>query len=101
MGRPAVTGASDLAIDLGERTVSVNGHTIGEGDRIAINGTTGDVTTDDVPLVEPEMTEQFRTLLGWADELRFLGVRANADTPEAAREARRFGAEGIGLCRTE
>jgi pyruvate,orthophosphate dikinase len=101
MGRPAVTGASDINIDLSERTVSVNGQTIGEGDRIAINGTTGDVTTDDVPLVEPEMTDQFRTVLAWADDVRSLGVRGNADTPEAARDARRFGAEGIGLCRTE
>ena len=72
-----------------------------EGDLIAINGTTGDVTVDDVPLIEPEMTEEFRTVLRWADELRRLGVRANADTPQDARRARDFGAEGIGLCRTE
>jgi pyruvate, orthophosphate dikinase len=101
MGRPCVCGASELDIDLGEGTVSVNGTTLNAGDLIAINGTTGDVTVDDVPLIKPQMSEAFRTVLGWADELRELGVRANADTPEAAEDAKRFGAEGIGLCRTE
>jgi pyruvate, orthophosphate dikinase len=101
MGRPCVCGASELEIDLSERKVSVNGTTLGEGDQIAIDGTTGTITVDDVPLIKPEMTDHFRTVLGWADELRKLGVRANADTPEAAGDARRFGAEGIGLCRTE
>jgi pyruvate,orthophosphate dikinase len=72
-----------------------------EGDLIAIDGTSGCITTDDVPLVDPEVDENFETVLGWADELRTLGVRANADTPEDARKAREFGAEGIGLCRTE
>jgi pyruvate,orthophosphate dikinase len=71
------------------------------GDLIAIDGTTGAVTVDDVPLVDPEVNESFETVLGWCDELRRLGVRANADTPEDARKAREFGAEGIGLCRTE
>jgi pyruvate,orthophosphate dikinase len=101
MGRPCVCGASDLDIDLGARTVSVNGRTLGEGDLIAINGTTGAITVDDVPLIKPQMSDAFRTVLSWADDLRALGVRANADTPEAAEDARRFGAEGIGLCRTE
>jgi pyruvate,orthophosphate dikinase len=101
MGRPCVCGASDLDIDLGARTVSVNGRTLGEGDLIAINGTTGAITVDDVPLIKPQMSDAFRTVLSWADDLRHLGVRANADTPEAAEDARRFGAEGIGLCRTE
>ena len=72
-----------------------------EGDLIAIDGSTGRVTADDVPLAEPETDENFETVLGWADELRRLGVRANADTPEDAARAREFGAEGIGLCRTE
>jgi pyruvate,orthophosphate dikinase len=101
MGRPCVAGASELDIDLGEGTVRVGDTVLNAGDRIAINGTTGDVTVDDVPLIDPEITEQFRTVLRWADELRHLGVRTNADTAEDARRARDFGAEGIGLCRTE
>ncbi len=72
-----------------------------EGDLIAIDGTTGQITLDDVPLVTPSVDPRFETVLGWCDELRSLGVRANADTPEDARRAREFGAEGIGLCRTE
>src|SRR5205085_1291779 len=101
MGRPAVTGAADVEIDLTQREVRVNGTVLHEGDRIALDGTTGVVTVDDVPLVEPEVDDNFRTVLRWCDELRRLGVRANADTPIDARRARDFGAEGIGLCRTE
>jgi len=101
MGRPAVTGASELEIDLGQREVRVNGTTLHEGDCIAIDGTSGVVTVDDVPLVDPEVDENFEKVLAWADELRKLGVRTNADTPEDAKKAREFGAEGIGLCRTE
>ena len=81
--------------------VRVDGTTLHAGDRLAIDGTTGSITTDDVPLVEPEVGDAFDTVLRWADELRTLRVRANADTPEDARKAREFGAEGIGLCRTE
>jgi pyruvate,orthophosphate dikinase len=101
MGRPAVCGASALEIDLNAREVRVNGTTLGEGDLIAIDGTTGKVTTEDVPLVEPEVDQNFEKVLEWADEVRTLGVRTNADTPEDAKRAREFGAEGIGLCRTE
>src|SRR3954469_6624368 len=101
MGRLAVTGASELEIDLGQREVRVNGTTLHEGDSIAIDGTSGVVTVDDVPLVDPEVDENFEKVLGWADEIRKLGVRTNADTPEDAKKARDFGAEGIGLCRTE
>ncbi len=101
MGKPCVAGAGELEIDLDEGTVKVDGKTLSEGDVIAIDGTTGAVTTDDVPLVDPEFDENFQTVLGWADELRRLGVRTNADTPEDARRAREYGAEGIGLCRTE
>jgi pyruvate,orthophosphate dikinase len=101
MGRPAVTGASDLEIDLAQREVRVNGTTLHEGDSIAIDGTTGAVTVDDVPLVDPEVDENFEKVLEWADEIRKLGVRTNADTPEDSKKARAFGAEGIGLCRTE
>jgi len=96
MGRPCVAGASELEIDVGARTLRVGDLLLREGDQIAINGTTGAVTVDDVPLIDPEITEDFRTVLRWADELRRLGVRTNADTPEDARKARDFGAEGIG-----
>src|SRR5919198_927435 len=101
MGRPAVTGAGELDIDLHAREVRVNGHVLHEGDLIAIDGTSGTITLDDVPLVTPTVDERFETLLRWCDELRTLGVRANADTPEDARRARGFGAQGVGLCRTE
>src|SRR3954464_10540993 len=101
MGRPAVTGASELEIDLGEKEVRVDGTVLHEGDCIAIDGTSGVVTVDDVPLVDPEVDQNFEKVLEWADEIRRLGVRTNADTPEDAKKARDFGAEGIGLCRTE
>jgi pyruvate,orthophosphate dikinase len=101
MGRPAVVGAQGLTVDLNARTVSANGTVLHEGDMIAIDGTTGDVTADDVPLIPPAVNEDFEQVLLWADEIRDLGVRANADTPQDARKARELGAEGIGLCRTE
>jgi pyruvate,orthophosphate dikinase len=81
--------------------VSVNGRVLHAGDQIAINGTNGDVTTDDVPLVPAKIGSDFETVLAWADEFRRLGIRTNADNPDEARRARDFGAEGIGLCRTE
>ncbi len=101
MGVPAVTGAGDLQIDLQEGTVTVGETVLHAGDHIAIDGTTGAITIEEVPTIEPEITEHFDTVLRWADELRTLGVRTNADTPHDARKARDFGAEGIGLCRTE
>ncbi len=101
MGRPCVCGASALEIDLAAGTVRVGETVLHEGDLIAINGSSGEITTDDVALVEAVMTSNFNTVLAWSDELRTLGVRANADVPEDARRAREFGAEGIGLCRTE
>jgi pyruvate, orthophosphate dikinase len=100
MGVPAVTGAG-LEIDLDAGEVRVKGTTLKGGDRIAIDGTTGRITTDDVPLVEPEVSDEFDTVLEWADDLKTLEVRANADTPDDAKKSRRFGATGIGLCRTE
>jgi pyruvate,orthophosphate dikinase len=101
MGVPAVTGAGDLQIDLQQGTVTVGGTVLRVGDHIAIDGTTGAITTDEVPLVEPEVGEHFLTVLEWADDLRTLRVRTNADTPHDAGKARELGAEGIGLCRTE
>jgi pyruvate,orthophosphate dikinase len=101
MGRPAVVGVDALAIDVAAKTLTVDGTVIHEGDRIAIDGTKGLVTIEDVPLVEASVDDNFGTVLSWADEVRALGVRANADTPEDARRARELGAEGIGLCRTE
>src|SRR5215211_6774835 len=101
MGKPCVSGASSLEIDLKAKTVKVGETTLCEGDLIAIDGSAGQVTSDDVPLEEPEVSEHFQTVLEWSDELRRLGVRTNADTPEDAAKAREFGAEGIGLCRTE
>ena len=101
MGKPCVAGASELQIEVDKGVVRANGRTLRRGDLIAIDGTTGRVTTDDVPLIEPQLDQRFRTVLKWADEFRQLGVRANADSPDEARRARDLGAEGIGLCRTE
>ncbi len=101
MGLPAVVGAQALAIDLGAKTVTVNGTQLHEGDAIAIDGTKGCVTVDDVPLVDATVDENFERVLAWADEIRDLGVRTNADTTQDARRARELGAQGIGLCRTE
>jgi pyruvate, orthophosphate dikinase len=102
MGVPAVTGAASLEIDPEEGEIRLAGEVVVRaGDRIAIDGSAGAVTANDVPLVEPEVSEAFNTVLAWSDEARSLGVRTNADTPEDARRARGFGAEGIGLCRTE
>jgi pyruvate, orthophosphate dikinase len=101
MGRPAVVGADALTIDLKAQTISVNGTEVHAGDRIAIDGTKGCVTLEDVPLIDARVDEYFDRVLEWADEIRRLGVRANADDPPAAARAREFGAEGIGLCRTE
>jgi pyruvate, orthophosphate dikinase len=101
MGRPAVVGASDLKIDLGAKTISANGTTVEDGDFIAIDGTKGCVTLEDVPLIDARVDEYFDRVLEWADEIRRLAVRANADDPAGAKKARELGAEGIGLCRTE
>lgn len=101
MGRPCVCGASDLEIDLEHETVRIGETVLAAGDSIAIDGSTGVVTADRVELVQPSIDERFDEVLRWADEIRELGVRANADTPEDAARARELGAEGIGLCRTE
>jgi pyruvate,orthophosphate dikinase len=102
MGVPAVTGAGSLEIDVKAGEVRLDGEVVlREGELLAIDGTTGCITTEDVPLADARMSDEFRTVLAWADELRRLDVRTNADTPEDARKAREFGAQGIGLCRTE
>ncbi|HEX4187048.1 MAG TPA: pyruvate, phosphate dikinase [Solirubrobacteraceae bacterium] len=101
MGRPAVTGAGTVEVDAAVGEVRIGQRVLRAGDRIAIDGSLGRVTLDDVPLVEPRMSEHFETVLGWCDELRTLGVRANADTPADVMKAIELGAEGIGLCRSE
>jgi pyruvate,orthophosphate dikinase len=101
MGKPCVAGCEALSIDLASRTLTIAGHELREGDVITIDGGSGEVILEDVDLVPPQIDENFETILGWADEARRLRVRANADTPEDAAKAREFGAEGIGLCRTE
>ncbi|MCB0993976.1 MAG: pyruvate, phosphate dikinase [Acidimicrobiales bacterium] len=101
-GKPAVVGATALHIDLGDRTLTVGDVEIREGDWVSIDGTTGGVYLGQVPTVDPDLDDPWlATLLGWADEFRTLGVRTNADEPDDAARARRYGAEGIGLCRTE
>ncbi len=101
MGRPCVAGAGGIHVDYGARTLSAGGRTIRGGETITIDGATGEVFVGTVATVEPTMSGDFATLMGWADGLRRLRVRANAETPLDAETARRFGAEGIGLCRTE
>jgi pyruvate,orthophosphate dikinase len=101
MGKPCVAGAEGVSIDQAKKTAQIGGVTVNEGEPITLDGGTGQVYIGEVELVPPQINEDFETVLGWADELRRLGVRANADTPEDAAKAREFGAEGIGLCRTE
>ena len=99
MGKPCVAGCDDLTLESG--TATIGGRTLQEGDVITIDGGTGRVFIGEVPLVPPQINEDFETILGWADAARRLKVRANADNPEDATRAREFGAQGIGLCRTE
>src|SRR5208337_4008522 len=101
MGKPCVSGAGTIRIDYATQTMTAGGVTLKKGDILTIDGGTGQVMQGAVPMVKPEMTGDFATLMGWADEVRRMGVRANAETPTDARVARSFGAEGIGLCRTE
>jgi pyruvate,orthophosphate dikinase len=101
MGKPCVSGAGSLRVDYRTQTVSVGGTTLKKGDIVTIDGSTGQVLAGKVPMLEPALAGEFATLMKWADAVRKLGVRANADTPADARAAVKFGAEGIGLCRTE
>jgi pyruvate,orthophosphate dikinase len=101
MGKPCVSGAGSLRVDYAAGTMSVGGQTFKKGDHITVDGSTGQVLAGKVDMIEPQLSGEFATLIGWADKVRRLGVRANADTPTDAKAAVRFGAEGIGLCRTE
>src|SRR6476646_10080546 len=101
MGKPCVAGCDGLDIDTGAKTIRLGGHQLDEGDVITIDGGTGRVIVGEVPLVPPAINEDFETILDWADGLRRLKVRANADNSDDAAKAREFGAQGIGLCRTE
>jgi pyruvate, orthophosphate dikinase len=101
MGKPCISGAGALRVDYAAGTMSIAGRTFKAGDIITIDGSTGQVLAGRVPMTEPALSGEFGTLMGWADAVRTLGVRANADTPNDARVALKFGAEGIGLCRTE
>ncbi|MFZ5640668.1 MAG: pyruvate, phosphate dikinase, partial [Bacillota bacterium] len=101
MGKPCVCGCEAIKIDYEAGQFNVDGTVVKDGDLISIDGATGQVILGQVPMIDPELSGEFQTLLGWADELRTMAVRANADTPEDAKKAREFGAAGIGLCRTE
>jgi pyruvate,orthophosphate dikinase len=101
MGKTCVSGASALDIDYGQHQFSVNGEVVTKGEWITVDGSTGRVFLGKVPTIQPQLGQDFHELMKWADKFRKLGVRANADTPLDARTARGFGAEGIGLCRTE
>jgi len=101
MGRPCVSGAGEIRVDAAARVMVVKGQKVAEGDLITIDGGTGEVMIGAVPTIQPQLSGDFATLMSWADKVRKLKVRTNAETPLDARTAREFGAEGIGLCRTE
>jgi pyruvate,orthophosphate dikinase len=101
MGKPCVTGCEGLTVDTRSRTIELGGHSLTEGDLITIDGASGDVMLGAAPLVPPRINDDFSQILMWADDVRRLRVRTNADSPADAAKAREFGAEGIGLCRTE
>jgi pyruvate, orthophosphate dikinase len=101
MGKPCVSGAGTIRVDYAARTMTADGVTLKKGDILTIDGGSGQVLRGSAPMVKPELTGEFATLMGWADAVRRMKVRANAETPTDARAARSFGAEGIGLCRTE
>ena len=101
MGRPCVSGAGSLSIDAKAKVMRVSGREIGEGDRLTIDGTTGEVMAGEVGTTQPELSGDFATVMEWADAVRRLRVRTNADTPGDCQVARDFGGEGVGLCRTE
>ncbi|WP_398484369.1 pyruvate, phosphate dikinase [Tardiphaga sp.] len=101
MGKPCVSGTGAIRVDYGRGTMTIGGRVFKTGDIITIDGSTGQVLAGRMPMIEPELSGEFATLMGWADKVRKLKVRVNGDTPEDARTAIKYGAEGIGLCRTE
>ena len=101
MGKPCVSGCGTIRVDYGRGTMSIGPRTFKTGDVITIDGSLGQVLAGRMPMIEPAMSGEFGTLMGWADSVRKIGVRVNADTPDDARTAIKFGGEGIGLCRTE
>jgi pyruvate,orthophosphate dikinase len=101
MGKPCIVGCSELKINADAKMATAGSITIHEGDAVTIDGSQGEVYLGEVPTIEPQITNDFKTILDWAQKSKRLGIRANADTPEAAKLARRYGAQGIGLCRTE
>ncbi|MCJ2131953.1 pyruvate, phosphate dikinase [Methylobacterium sp. E-045] len=101
MGKPCVSGVGTIRVDYKAGTLTVAGTVLKAGDKITIDGSTGQVLLGEVKMLEPSLSGEFATLMGWADKVRTMKVRTNADTPTDARAARNFGAEGIGLCRTE
>jgi len=101
MGKPCIVGCAELKIDYDDNTCTANGITIKEGETVSIDGSVGTVFVGEIPTVEPKVTKDFEQILEWAQKAKTLGIRANADTPEGAKLARKFGGQGIGLCRTE
>jgi len=101
MGKPCIVGCTDIRIDYSANQFLVNGKVVREGESVTIDGSAGTVYTGEIPTVEPKLTDEFRTVLEWAEKFKKLGIRANADTPQTAKLARTYGAKGIGLCRTE
>ena len=101
MGKPCIVGCSDMKINYDKKTATIDDKTINEGDAITIDGSSGKVFLGEIPAIEPKMTQDFKTILEWAQKSKKIGIRANADTPDGAKLARQYGGQGIGLCRTE
>jgi pyruvate,orthophosphate dikinase len=101
MGKPCIVGCTEIKINYSTKQFLVDGKVVHEGESVTIDGSTGTVYTGEIPTIESKLTDEFKTILEWAEKFKKLGIRANADTPQAARLARTYGAKGIGLCRTE
>ena len=101
MGKPCIVGCSDLKIDYENGKCVADTQSINEGDAITIDGSSGAIYLGELPTIEPQITEDFKTILSWAQKAKKIGIRANADTPDGAKLARKYGGQGIGLCRTE